>query len=55
MTTIKYKNAIVILKDGTEISVKSPSGKLSGEYFTRHAYHYANVHPEEIKEIKLIN
>ena len=55
MATLKYKNAFVILNTGEEIPVKSPSGRLSGEYFTKHAYHYANVRPEQVSEIKLIS
>lgn len=55
MKTIKYKNAIIILTNGQELPVKSPVGRLSADYFIKHAYHYANVSPEEIKEIKLIN
>lgn len=54
MKAIKYKNAIVVLKDGSEITVKSPAGKLSAEYFTKHAYHYARVKKEDIRDVILI-
>lgn len=55
MKKAKYKNAVVILINGIELPVKSPVGRLSADYFTKHAYHYANVKQEQIKEVKLIN
>ena len=53
MKQYKYKNGIVILKNGTEIKVKAPN-RLTAEWFNKYAYHFAKVKDEDIKEVIVI-
>lgn len=51
MKAEKYKYFELTLKDGSKITVKAPSSKLTLEYASKLAYHWAKVNKDDIINI----
>lgn len=51
MKTEKYKYFELTLQDGTKIQVKTPSAKLTLEYASKLAYHWAKIDKDSIINI----
>lgn len=51
MKTEKYKYFELTLQDGTKIQVKTPSAKLTLEYASKSAYHWAKIDKDIIIDI----